>query len=111
MTFRTPQLLEGLASDEALEVVIALLAGGRTVGDLVKATGFNQPMVSRRVTALQMASLVDKVGRKGAVELRNAAALRQFLLAASELAGTLAGGDVKDEADFRRRLGDADAGV
>jgi hypothetical protein len=106
MTLRTPRLLEELGSDEALEVVLALLAGPRTIGGLASATGLNQPMVSRRVTALQIASVVDKVGRKGAVELRDVAALRQFLLAASELAGTLAEGDVEDEAEFRQRLSD-----
>lgn len=110
MPLRTPRLLEGLGSDQALEVVLALLAGGQTIGSLVEATGLNQPMVSRRVTALQLASLVDKVGRKGAVELRDAEALRRFLLAASELAGALAEGDVEDEAEFRRRLGEDDSG-
>lgn len=104
MSLRTPHLLEGLGSDEALDVVLALLKGPQTIGELAALTGHNQPMVTRRVGGLQLAAVVDKFGRKGKVELRNPDAVRGFLSAASELAGTLAERDAKDEAAFRRRL-------
>ncbi len=97
-------MLEGLGSDEALDIVLALLKGPRTIGELAELTGRNQPMVTRRVGGLQLAAVVDKSGRKGKVELREAEAVRRFLSAASELAGTLAERDAKDEVAFRRRL-------
>jgi DNA-binding transcriptional ArsR family regulator len=104
MPLRTPQLLAGLGSDDALDVALALLERPRTIGELANETGLNQVTVSRKVAALRAASLVEHVKRKGIIRLRDPNAIRNLLLVASEMAGDLAGSDAEDEGDFRRRL-------
>jgi DNA-binding transcriptional ArsR family regulator len=104
MPLRTPKLLAGLGSDDALDVALALLERPRTIGELTKATGLSQVTVTRKVAALRASSLVEHSKRKGIIVLRNPNAVRELLLAASEMAGALAGSDAKDECDFRSRL-------
>lgn len=104
MPLRTPQLLAGLGSEDALDLALVLLERPRTIGELAKETGLSQVTVTRRIAVLKASSLVEHVKRKGAVRLRDPDAIRRLLLAASEVAGELAGGDVRDEDDFRDRL-------
>lgn len=104
MPLRTPQLLAGLGNEDALDIALALLQRPRTIGELARATGLSQVTVTRRVAGLRAASLVAHSKRKGVIALSNPNAVRELLLAASEMAGTLAGTDARDEDDFRRLL-------
>jgi hypothetical protein len=104
MPLRTPQLLTGLGSEDALDLAIALLERPRTIGELAKETGLSQVTVTRRIALMRSSSLVEHVKRKGIIRLRDPDAVRGLLLAASEMAGHLAGGDVNEEDDLRRRL-------
>jgi hypothetical protein len=104
MPLRTPKLLAGLGSDDALDVALALLERPRTIGELAKETGLSQVTVTRKVATLRAASLVEHSKRKGIILLRDPSAVRKLLLAASEMAGALAGTDARDEDDLRRRL-------
>jgi len=104
MPIRTPQLLAGLGSDDALNVALALLERPRTIGELTKATGLSQVTVTRKVAALRAASLVEHSKRKGIIVLRDPSAVRKLLLVASEMVRALAGTDARDEDDLRRRL-------
>jgi DNA-binding transcriptional ArsR family regulator len=104
MRTRTSQLLAGLGSGDALDVTVALLERPRTIGELVQETGLTQVTVTRKVAVLRAASLVEHIKRKGTIRLRDPNAVRDFLLAASEMAGTLLSSDAQDESDFRRRL-------
>jgi DNA-binding transcriptional ArsR family regulator len=105
MPLRTPRLLSGLGAEDALDIALALLDRPQTIGQLAEVTGLSQPTVSRRVAALRDASVVEHVRRKGTVQVRDPDAVRRLLLAASAIAGDLAGADADDEAEFRRRLG------
>jgi DNA-binding transcriptional ArsR family regulator len=104
MPLRTPQVLAGLGSEDALEIALALLDRPRTIGELASVTGLSQVTVTRKVAGLRAASLVEHPKRKGSIGLRNPKAVRELLLAASEMAGTLAGADAQDEDNFRRLL-------
>lgn len=110
MSLRTPYVLAGLGSDEALDLAVALLDRPRTIGELAQATGLPQVTVSRRIAVLRAASLVEHGKRKGVIRLRDPDAVRRFLLSASELSGGLAGGDADSEDAFRRRLREASSG-
>lgn len=111
MSLRTPYVLAGLGSDEALDLAVALLDRPRTVGELARETGLSQVTVSRKVAVLRAASLVEHSKRKGVVRLRDPDGVRRFLLLASELSGALAGADAQSEDAFRRRLSGAAVGT
>src|SRR4051794_19226802 len=62
MADRIAEIFAALGSEEALDLVIALLErpDGTSVTDLAAATGYNQPKVTRTIQALNRVGLIAR---------------------------------------------------
>src|SRR5437868_5556635 len=104
MSARTSLVLTALGDDEALEVILLLLMGPKTIGELVFKSGLPQPTVSRRVSDLRLAGLVRPDRRKAAIALTDPRRIRALLLRANDVARRSLDADQTLEAAYRTRI-------
>jgi DNA-binding transcriptional ArsR family regulator len=101
---RTPDLLAALGSPDGIELLLALIAADRQVGELTAASGIPQPTASRRLAALERVGVLEHKRRGSPFRVTERAALCDLLFRISHLAEKLPGGDPQAEQAFRDRL-------